>query len=184
MMKTATEDPVAASIHPAFLELQSLLDAQNLKYEQVDDELVYQVRYPAKFMPLTCFAQIDPDWEQFAFYVLIPIRVREDLRLVIAEYLTRVNYGLRVGNFEMDFEDGELRYKSVISFKDERLTQNWIRNAVLPAISTVDRYAPGFAKIIRGGKTAAEAFAEVESGGALRDAKPEIDKSCLKETHP
>jgi len=85
--------------------------------------------------------------------------------------LTRVNYGLRVGNFEMDFEDGELRYKSVISFKNERLTQNWIRNAILPAISTVDRYAPCFAKIIRGGKIAAEAFAEVESGGALRDAK-------------
>ena len=81
-----------------------------------------------------------------------------------------MNYGLRVGNFEMDFEDGELRYRSVISFKDERLTQNWIRNAILPAISTVDRYAPGFAKIIRGGKTAAEAFAEVASGGALRDS--------------
>ncbi len=165
-MKTATEDPAAAATHPAFLELQRFLDAQNLKYEQVDDELVYKVRYPAKFMPLTCFAQIDPDREQFAFYVLIPIRVREDLRLVFAEYLTRVNYGLRVGNFEMDFEDGELRYKSVLSFKDEQLTQNWIRNAILPAISTVDRYAPGFAKILRGGKSAAEAFAEVESVGA------------------
>ncbi len=165
-MKPATRDAVTAPTHPAFLELQRFLDAQHLEYAQVENELVYQVRYPAKFIPLTCFAQIDPDWEQFAFYVLIPIQVREDLRLVIAEYLTRVNYGLRVGNFEMDFEDGELRYRSVISFKDERLTQNWIRNAILPAISTVDRYAPGFARIIRGGKSAAEAFAEVESGRA------------------
>lgn len=162
MIETIPEDPYGAPTHPAFLELQRFLDAQNLTYEQVDNELVYQVRYPAKFIPLTCFAQIDPDWEQFAFYILIPIRVSEDLRLVIAEYLMRVNHGLRVGNFEMDFEDGELRYKSVISFKNEQLTQNWIQNAILPAISTVDRYAPGFAKIIRGGKSAAEAFADVE----------------------
>ncbi len=170
-MKTAPEDAAAIPTHPAFLELQRFLDAQHVDYAQVENELVYQVRYPAKFLPLTCFAQIDPNWEQFAFYVLLPIRVREDLRLVFAEYLTRVNYGLRVGNFEMDFADGEVRYKSVISFKDEPLTQTWIRNAILPAISTVDRCAPGFAKIIRGGKTAAEAFAEVEPGRALRDAK-------------
>lgn len=151
----------AKSIHPAFLELQCFLDRLKLSYEQVENELVLRIRYPAKFVPLTCFAQIDPEWQQFVFYVLIPIKVTEDLRLAIAEYLTRVNYGLRIGNFEMDYEDGELRYKSAVSFKNEQLTQNWIENAVLPAISTVDRYSPGFVKMIRSGKTAAEAFAEI-----------------------
>ena len=152
----------------AFTEVKSFLDERNLSYEQVEDKLIYRIKYPAKFMPLTCFAQVAPEWGHFLFYVLIPIKVTESLRLVIAEYLTRVNYGLCVGNFEMDFEDGELHYKSVISFKNESLTQNWIRNAIVPAINTVDKYSPGFARIIRSGKTATEAFMEIEYSKTTR----------------
>ena len=41
----------------------------------------------------------------------------EEMRVPMAEFLTRANYGLRIGNFEMDFEDGEVRYKSSVDFE-------------------------------------------------------------------
>lgn len=144
--------------------LRDFLEEEGLVYEQLEGELVYRVAWPSKFPSLTwtCYAQVDADWGQFVFYVLIPVRIAEDLRGVVAEYITRVNYGLRVGKLEMDFEDGELRYNSTLNFKGERLTGQWIRNAVFPAIRTVERYSPGFAGIIRGGKTAAQALTEIE----------------------
>lgn len=33
------------------------------------------------------------------------------------EYITGANYGLRNGNFEMDVEDGEIRYKVYVNVK-------------------------------------------------------------------
>ena len=44
-----------------------------------------------------------------------PVNVKESARPAVAEYLTRINYGLKVGNFEMDFSDGKVRYKSLHS---------------------------------------------------------------------
>ena len=37
-------------------------------------------------------------------------RGAEIKRQDIAEYLTRANYGMVMGNFEMDYSDGEIRY--------------------------------------------------------------------------
>jgi hypothetical protein len=45
-------------------------------------------------------------------YVIAPFRVPEHRRARAAELLARVNYGLRWGVFEVDCEDGELRYRT------------------------------------------------------------------------
>ena len=37
----------------------------------------------------------------------------------VCEYLTRANYGLTVGNFELDHRDGEIRYKVSINVRDD-----------------------------------------------------------------
>ena len=45
-------------------------------------------------------------------YVIAPFRVPEHKRPRAAELLARVNYGLRWGAFEVDCEDGEIRYRT------------------------------------------------------------------------
>ena len=62
----------------------------------------------------------------------------------------------------MDFNDGEIRYKSSLDFEDETLTPQLIKLAVYPAVQTLDRYLPGLMAVIYGGKTPAEAVAEIE----------------------
>jgi hypothetical protein len=39
----------------------------------------------------------------------------------IAKFITRANYGMSLGNFELDFNDGEIRYKTSIDVTDDRL---------------------------------------------------------------
>ena len=43
--------------------------------------------------------------EIFIFYAEAPIAVPEDKRVTVAEYMTRVNFGMRIGNMEMDMND-------------------------------------------------------------------------------
>jgi hypothetical protein len=80
----------------------------------------------------------------------------------VAEYITRANYGLRIGNFEMDYSDGEVRYKSSLDFEGEPLTPKLIKNAMYPAVHTMDLYLPGLLGVMYGNKTPAEAIREIE----------------------
>ncbi len=100
--------------------------------------------------------------EQFIFYVMCPVKAPEEKRLAVAEFIARANYGLRIGNFELDFSDGEVRYKSSLDFEGVLLEPQLIRNAIYPAAQTMNHYLPGLMGIIYANKTPEEAVAEIE----------------------
>jgi hypothetical protein len=95
-------------------------------------------------------------------FVQCPIKVPQDKRLVVAEYLTRANYGVTVGNFELDLGDGEVRVKGSIDYADGDLTAQMVDRLLSRCGSTMDRYFPGLMKIIYGDVDAMEAIREAE----------------------
>ena len=97
-----------------------------------------------------------------AEYTVAPVKVPEEVRSDVAEYLTRANYGLRIGNFELDYRDGEVRYKTSLDFEGAELLPPLIRNTVYPSVNTMDRYMPGLMSVIYGGKTPFEAIEDIE----------------------
>ena len=56
--------------------------------------------------------------ENVTCYHIAPVKAPVEQRAAVSEFITRANYGLTKGNFEMDFNDGELRYKTTISQHD------------------------------------------------------------------
>jgi hypothetical protein len=146
----------------AYKALGEFLEADGWHPQPIADNFVYRSMFVGNNGEVTCFAQVRPDLEQFIFYVVLPVRVPEDMRAAMAEFLTRANYGLRIGNFEMDFADGEVRYKSSVDFEGISLSHVLIRNTMYPAVQTMDRYMPGILSVIYGGRTPEEAIAAVE----------------------
>jgi hypothetical protein len=109
-----------------------------------------------------CYAIIDEERQIFQFLSLFPVKVPETNRLLIAEFLTRANYGLKVGNFEMDFEDGEIRYKTSIDVEGDRLTSALVSNLVSINVLMIDHYFPGIMKVLYGGLSPEEAIKAIE----------------------
>jgi hypothetical protein len=130
--------------------------------QALEDNYVYRAYFVGHNGEVTCFAQVRVDLEQFIFYVVMPVRAPANMRSAVAEYITRANYGLRIGNFEMDVDDGEVRYKSSIDFEGVELTPGLIRNTIYPAVQTMDRYLPGVLSVVFGGKSAEEAITTIE----------------------
>jgi hypothetical protein len=110
-----------------------------------------------------CFAQVKEDDEWFVFYSTLDSNVPENRRPAVAEYLTRANYGLVLGNFEMDFRDGETRYKTSISVEGDRLSTALIQSLVYINVLMMDRYLPGLMRVAYGDKDPAEEIAAIES---------------------
>jgi hypothetical protein len=48
----------------------------------------------------------------------------------VAEFLTRANSGMVIGNFELDFADGEIRYKTSIDVEGDKLSYAIIKRLV------------------------------------------------------
>ncbi len=146
----------------AFATVGQFMEEDGWHPQVLEDNYVYRSFFVGHNGEVTCFAQVRVDLEQFIFYVVMPVRAPANMRQKVAEYITRANYGLRIGNFEMDFDDGEVRYKSSIDFEGADLTPGLIRNTIYPAVQTMDRYLPGVLSVIFGGKSAAEAIAAIE----------------------
>ena len=157
----------------AFKTLGEFLDEDGWYPQQREDALVYQMGFAGRSGRFTVYAIVRDDLEQLLLYAIAPNNVPEDKRRDAAEFITRANYGLRIGNFEMDFSDGEIRYKSSLDFEDEVLSPALIKNAIYPAVQTMDRYFPGLMSVIFAGKTPVDAIAEIENPAPADDSDDE-----------
>ena len=84
-------------------------------------------------------------------YAISGISASEQRKQSISEFITRANYGLRYGNFEMDWQDGEIRYHLIRSrpsiIYDINATIEQL--LCLPA-SMLGRFESGLADVVMG----------------------------------
>jgi hypothetical protein len=62
----------------------------------------------------------------------------------------------------LDFEDGEIRYKTSIDVEGDRLSPAMVQQLVYANVLTMHRYLPGIMRVIYGNVSPAEATAEIE----------------------
>jgi hypothetical protein len=110
----------------------------------------------------TIHLSIREDDEQLLVHSVLPEDVPEDRRADLALFLTRANFGLVLGNFELDLDDGELRYKTSIDVEGAVVVDKLIDNLVLANVATADRYLPGIRAVLEGADPT-DAVAEVEA---------------------
>ena len=101
---------------------------------------------------------------QFIFYSVLESFTPPDKLPAMAEFLTRANYGMVIGNFELDFNDGEVRYKSSIDVTTnaEHLTEAQFRSLVFTNVLMMDKYFPGLMSVMYLNRSPAELIAEIE----------------------
>jgi hypothetical protein len=87
--------------------------------------------------------------------------VPEAAREAIAIFLTRANFGILHGNFELDLDDGELRYKTSIDVRGAQLTEALFDNLIVANVSMFDRFIHGIEAVVHG-VDPLEAIAAVE----------------------
>ncbi len=96
------------------------------------------------------------------FYSLLEVHVPEERRDAMAEFITRANYGLPFGAFEMDYSDGEVRLRTGFFTADIDFTTTHMRNIVYANLLTMDRYLPGIMRVIYGREDPKAVVEEIE----------------------
>jgi len=96
------------------------------------------------------YAQIVEEQELLLLYSVCPLRVPAERRLEVSHFLTRANYGLSAATFELDFDDGEVRCKTVLPLDVGEIDVTALKKLVRTNGLAMETYLPGIGAVITG----------------------------------
>jgi hypothetical protein len=134
--------------------VQRYLDTLNWQYQSVGDDVI-GARRIGMLGEFNCFIKVDEADAQVLCYCVIPQKTAPHRRAAMSELLTRANYGLYLGNFEMDFDDGEVRFKTSLAFQDDLLTFPLLAQVIQPCVAAMNQYWQAIVQVNNGTDPAA-----------------------------
>jgi hypothetical protein len=147
---------------PLFQAVVNFFTQDDWSFTRIQGEQALRLGFQGENGAWNCYAQTREKQEQFIFYSLCPLLAPEDKRTAVAEFITRANDGMIIGNFEMDFNDGEIRYKTSIDIDGDELTSDIIKRLVYANVTMMDDYLPGIIAVIEKDVSPMDAIAQIE----------------------
>ena len=112
-------------------EVQFLTNsASKRSFKSYDDDgrIQTDIKLNCKFRKADIDITINED--SFLVYLILPMTADKEVQKEMAEFLTRINYGLESCNFEIDFSDGEIRCKCFCNCAGTVPTNQQISNCI------------------------------------------------------
>ena len=148
---------------PIFETMLEFFKQDEWSVSQIDDRPILQMSFEGNHGKWQCFAHAKEEKQQFLFYSICLSKVPTERRQAISEFITRANFGLLMGNFEMDFEDGEIRFKTSIDVEHFSLSPEIVKQYVYTNVLMMDCYLPGILSVIADEVSPKEAIAHIEN---------------------
>jgi hypothetical protein len=109
-----------------------------------------------------CHVIVLDDEREVLVLSMLPVDVPPERRAAVAEAINRANYGLRLGNFEMDHDDGEVRFRTSVNLDGAVLSGAVIRTLLEANAQITDAYLSALGGVADGSAEPADAIAAAE----------------------
>ncbi len=156
-------------MHPILSSLIDFMEDGKWHYEIIEGQDLLRFHFKGKTGRMLCYADVQEDDRWLIFYSYLPVNTPAEKMHEMAEFIARANRGMRIGNFELDFEDGEVRFKTSIDIEGGELTSKMIDNLLQANLVTMDRYFPGMMELIYADRSPGELIAKIEGGSSDPD---------------
>jgi len=145
-----------------FEKIVNFFKKDDWSFYQIKGQPVLQMGFQGKNGQWTCYARARENEQQFVFYSICPVTVPKSKRRALGEFIARANYGMIIGNFELDFAEGEVAYKTSIDVEGSTLTFPQLKRLVNTNVAMMDHYLPGIKSVIQGDASPEEAIRQIE----------------------
>jgi hypothetical protein len=132
-------------------------------FQKLKDKPVVRAGFRGEHGTWVCFARVDEENRRFLFHAAMGLNIPTQYRAAVAEYLTRVNYGLQIGNFEMNLDTGEVRFRTSIEVPEGPLDISVVRALTYANVRAMDHYFSGVLGVVHGGLSPEAALARAET---------------------
>lgn len=151
-------------MNAAYEKLIQHLDNQNIGYWSRSEDRSICTDFRGEVGTYRIFAQVDADDNLFQVFGYSPVRVPIGSRPAVAETVVRANYGLKVGKFEMDFDEGELRFQAAQVLVDDDLADATIHRLIGTTMAMLNTYLPAVLSVIYGNELPKDVVRHAEPG--------------------
>lgn len=110
-----------------------------------------------------CIAIGGSENRDLVFLSLFPVNIPKEKRSAVAELLARINYRLSHGCYEMDFEDGELRFRTSIPAVQGEVQGELLEYLVFANLCAFDSHFENIMRVL---------YTDVSPENALDKPKP------------
>jgi hypothetical protein len=108
------------------------------------------------------FVSVRSQHNLLAVFSIAPAAVPAEERTTVGEFLHRANFGLYVGNFDLDYTNGRVQARTGLDFTGTAVTDAMIKNLLYLNVTLMDRYLPGLQQVIDGSMTPEAAANQIE----------------------
>ena len=128
-----------------FERVAAWLDSNNLEYADHPDRQFFSLRYTGDHGDWRVIIDVGEgsNGRRLLVYSIYPVRVPEGMRATVSELITRINYGLQIGSFEMDWSDGELRIRTAMPLEKGDFTDMQLEHIFYGNLALANRYLAG-----------------------------------------
>ena len=116
------------------------LERAKVIFTRNDEALRVDYTYKGDDLLMPFMFIVDPDREFVSLISPMSPRVKEEKRLDMAVALSLLNYRLAFGCFDLDMNDGELRFRMVNCFRDTPLSDEVFAMMVQTGHAIVEKY--------------------------------------------
>ena len=146
-----------------FSELIDYMEEEDWKYEILEGETIIRFHFKGTAGRLLCYGEVDEEKYWLIFYSYMPVNVPPEKMIDAAEFVARANRGMRIGNFELDYDDGEMRYKTSLDVEGGELSGKMIDNLLRANLSTINRYFTGLMELIYSDRLVIDLIKKIEA---------------------
>lgn len=130
---------------------------------ETEYEGVLKIDFSSDQIPISeALAEVRLDYERFIYYLNFADRAEPKWRGATMEFVTRANFDMITGNFELNLDSGLVRFKSSIDFTSSELSGRLVRNVITSAMDVVEHYAEALVSVLEGRKAVEVALRSVE----------------------
>jgi len=151
-------------MNAAYERLIQHLDSHEFRYSANADEHSIIAEFRGEVGHYRILAQVTDEVKLFQVFGSAPVRIPPGAKPAVAETLTRVNCGLRLGKFEMELDEGEFRFQVAQILTDDELDDEVIQRMIQTTLAMLDRYLPAVLAVIYGNEVPKDAVRHAEGG--------------------
>ncbi len=147
-----------------FNRVVEYLDSQNWNYDLDDSEkgiIRFGMNLGSKLK--NCRIIVVVSEKDIQSIAVCPINASKDVYDNVVEFLTRANYGLKLGKFEFDYSDGEIRYQYCLACGGAVPSLADVERCVDVGYFMLKMYGDGLAKNLMGFGNPEADIKEIES---------------------
>lgn len=122
----------------------------NCNFNAASEEFFLSFTTSGEKFPVTVKIMVDAERNLIRFFSRLSFDIPDEKKLEIAVAVTKINYSLSIGNFNLDIDTGEIYFSYNVSYLESKLGNEAITYIISALLAVVDDYSEKLLMLSKG----------------------------------